>query len=99
MAQTAGSKKNLGDALRGRVAAKPRAILVKLPQVFVRKPAAGPQGNVQGARRMALGQHKRVIGLQHMMVQAQQRIEGGKIASDMAHSAFKMHLEQSELGL
>jgi hypothetical protein len=47
---------------------------------------------------MSLGKDELVVASHDPMVQGQQEIEGGKVASDVADTALEVHLEQTQPG-
>ena len=79
------------------MAAEPRAVLVKLPQIVFPELPERPQGDIVRAGRVPLGEYELVRRLQHAVVEGEHQVEAREIAADVADPTLVMHPQQPQI--
>ena len=81
----------------GRVAGQAGAVLVVLAQLGVADLSQRPQGGVERASGVPLGQDKAVFRGHDLEVEVRYRIHTRQVPADMADAAVVVHLQQTRL--
>src|SRR5712671_4385563 len=78
-----------------RVACKYRPVFVKATKLLVTDQAHRPERNVESTGRMTFRQDEDIVFPHHTSLEMEHGVERRKVATDMPHLGFVVHLEQA----
>ena len=95
MPKAACGERDLGDARRGWVPGKTRAVAMERREVVIGEPPVCPQGDVERASPMPLRKNEVVALMQGMTEKRREDVKTAKVAADVPNTRGTVHVEEA----